>query len=80
VEKNAVTTRERETLALLSRGLKFKEIASEMGITLRTVVAHVESVKKKLGARNAVHLISLAYKEGLLNGSLTYQQPPTRAK
>ncbi|HCU94245.1 MAG TPA: DNA-binding response regulator [Actinobacteria bacterium] len=45
----ALTARETEVLRLLARGLPNKQIASQLGLGLRTVESHVSSVLGKLG-------------------------------
>jgi DNA-binding NarL/FixJ family response regulator len=45
----ALTARETEVLRLLARGLPNKQIASQLGLGLRTVESHVSNVLSKLG-------------------------------
>ncbi len=45
----ALTARELEVLRLIARGLPNKQIASQLGLGLRTVESHVSSVLGKLG-------------------------------
>jgi DNA-binding NarL/FixJ family response regulator len=45
----SLTDREREILELLRRGLANKEIASGLGITVKTVKAHLTSLFQKIG-------------------------------
>ncbi len=45
----ALTARETEVLRLIARGLPNKQIASQLGLGLRTVESHVSSVLGKLG-------------------------------
>ena len=45
----SVTDREREILELLRRGLANKEIAAQLGITVKTVKAHLSSLFQKIG-------------------------------
>jgi DNA-binding CsgD family transcriptional regulator len=61
-----LTTRERETLTLMTQGLKYTDIAEYMGISHRTVVAHIDHMKRKLNARTVPHLVAQAYVHGLL--------------
>ena len=43
-----LTPRERETLQHIARGYMYKEIANELGISVKTVEAHVSAVLRKL--------------------------------
>jgi DNA-binding NarL/FixJ family response regulator len=62
-----LTAREREVLLGVTRGLTNKEIASELGISHRTVETHRESLMKKLRLRSVAELTRLALEAGLLS-------------
>jgi two-component system nitrate/nitrite response regulator NarL len=47
-----LTDREREVLALISEGRTDRETAETLGISIRTVEAHVGSILRRTGARN----------------------------
>ena len=47
-ELDQLTTREREVLRHIARGYLYKEIASRLGISTKTVEAHVSAVLRKL--------------------------------
>lgn len=51
-----LTERQREVLGLLALGLTAEEIGKELGITGRTVRAHTEVLRRKLGASRARHV------------------------
>jgi two-component system response regulator NreC len=55
-----LTPREREVLALIVRGHQNKETAGELGISVRTVEAHRDSIMRKLGVRSVAELTRLA--------------------
>ena len=55
-----LTPREEELLALLSAGLPNRRIAEELGISPKTVEAHLESLKRKLGCPSTAELKALA--------------------
>ena len=55
-ELDVLTTREREVLQLIARGYRYKEIASELFISVKTVETHVSSVLRKLQMSNRYEL------------------------
>ena len=54
--RTILTPREQEAAVLLARGASNKEIARHLGITERTVKAHVGAMLEKLGARDRLQL------------------------
>lgn len=61
-----VTEREREVLTLVGLGLSNQEIAGELVISVATAKAHVARLLAKLGARDRVQLVIIAYEFGLV--------------
>jgi RNA polymerase sigma factor (sigma-70 family) len=61
-----LTRRERDVLKLIVDGLSSKMIASELGISMKTVEAHRTSTMQKMQARNAAELVRLALTAGRL--------------
>ncbi|HST64198.1 MAG TPA: GAF domain-containing protein [Mycobacteriales bacterium] len=55
----ALTDREREVYALARRGLRDKQIAERLTISVKTVEKHVGAVLRKTGARNRTELAGL---------------------
>jgi DNA-binding NarL/FixJ family response regulator len=55
-ELDQLTSREREVLRLLARGYAYKEIASQLFISIKTVETHVSSVLRKLQLSNRYEL------------------------
>jgi NarL family two-component system response regulator LiaR len=62
----SLTAREREVLIAIARGGTNREIASQLGISVRTVESHREAVMKKLGLRGAAAVARFAIDAGLL--------------
>lgn len=61
-----LTGRELDVLRLLASGQSNKQMATELGISRRTVESHRESLMKKLGIRTVAGLTRLALEQNLL--------------
>lgn len=64
-----LTGREREVLSLIAQGRANKRIALELGISEKTVKAHVGHVLAKLGVSDRTQAALLAVQHGLITGS-----------
>jgi len=62
----ALTEREQEILQLIWSGLKNKEIALQLKISVKTVEAHRANMMKKVRVSNAAQLLNAAIQEGLI--------------
>ena len=61
-----LSEREMEVLAAVARGERSKEIALKLGISERTVKAHLASIYNKLGVDSRAAAIAIAAQRGLL--------------
>lgn len=58
--------REQEVLTLTVDGLSVPEIADELDIAVETVKTYRRALLEKLEARNAPHLVAMAFRRGLV--------------
>jgi DNA-binding NarL/FixJ family response regulator len=62
-----LTQRELEVLCQIARGLRNKEIASELLIAEDTVKMHVKSILMKLGVNDRTEAVTLALRRGIIH-------------
>ncbi len=65
----SLTSRERDVLAGVARGLSNRAIAEELGITERTARTHVSNILAKLGLASRTQAALLAVQHGLGHGA-----------
>lgn len=61
-----LTDREREVLQLVAEGLSSKEIAAQLGTSVKTAEAHRSNLMQKLRINRSSGLVRLAIREGLI--------------
>ncbi|MPY50009.1 response regulator transcription factor [Streptomyces acidicola] len=66
---SALTTREREVMALAAEGHSNDEIAGKLVVSPLTVRTHVHRAMAKLGARDRAQLVVIAYQSGLVRAA-----------
>ncbi len=64
---SSLSRREQEVLRLIANGLGNKEIATELGLSPRTVETHRANLMRKLGVRKVSGLVRTAIREGLVS-------------
>lgn len=68
---DVITEREREVLALVGQGLTNDEIGRQLFLSPLTAKTHVSRIMSKLGARDRVQLVVIAYETGLVRPGRT---------
>jgi DNA-binding CsgD family transcriptional regulator len=62
---NSLTAKQREVLRLVVQGLRSKQIAVDLGVSVRTVEAHKYNMMQMLGVHSALELVRRSEELGL---------------
>lgn len=69
-----LSEREQQVLIEVAWGFSNKEIAAELGLSIKTIETYKLRIAEKLGLRSRAEMVQFAVRQGWLNGS----QPPSR--
>ena len=72
-----LTTREREVLKMLAEGNTVKEIASDLGLSTKTVEAHKFNLMRKLDLHNKTQLVHYAVQKKIIQFPNLVREPTT---
>src|ERR1700737_4686124 len=74
-----LTARERQVASLVGLGLTNRQIGAQLGISERTVGAHVQNILNKLGANNRAQIATWSAKTSEPSGSSNRGTPAVAA-
>ncbi len=63
----ALTPRERSVVELMSKGMRNKEIAADLGISEDTVEVHARNIFSKMGVRDRTAAVTVALRRGIIH-------------
>ena len=66
-ELEELTPREREVVTLIARGFRYREIAEELGISVKTLETHMAHIFEKLGVASRHELTRIAFETGFVD-------------
>jgi DNA-binding NarL/FixJ family response regulator len=67
VSPSALTSRETEVLRLVSQGYSNKELATRLGVSIKTIEVHKANAMRKLDLRGRIELLRYALQQGWLH-------------
>jgi DNA-binding NarL/FixJ family response regulator len=70
MERRHLTGRETEVVRLVANGYRNREVAKELGISVKTVETHRANIMNKLGFRNLAQLIFYAIQKDIIRVKL----------
>ena len=65
-EMEGLTQREREVVALIARGFRYRDAAEELGISVRTLETHMKHIFEKLGVASRSQVTYMAFRTGFV--------------
>jgi len=65
--RSALTPREREVVKMIAEGNSAREIASLLGLSVKTVEAHRFNLMRKLDIHNKAQLVTYAIQKRIVN-------------
>ena len=77
--RDTLTTREAEVLQLIAEGQPNKQIAAELGISIKTVEKHRQQVMYKLDIHDIAGLTRYAISRGIIESGVMQPLPPAGA-
>jgi DNA-binding NarL/FixJ family response regulator len=66
-QNDGLTTREREMVILIARGMVVKEIARLLNVSEKTVRNHLSNIYRKLAIYDRSQVVIYALKQGLID-------------
>ena len=66
LQRASLSSREREILEMLAKGLTNKEIAGALNLSKHTVRCHVANITSKLSVSDRTEAVAIAFKHGLI--------------
>ena len=66
LRRNSLTLREREVMKLLAEGQTVRQVATALGISVKTVEAHKFNLMRKLDIHNKAQLVTVAIQKKIL--------------
>ena len=64
--EDPITKREKQVLSYTANGMSAEEVGEHLGISKRTVEAHLLNSRAKLFARNTINAVAIAMRRGLI--------------
>jgi len=66
-ELEALTPKEREVMNLIARGYRYREVAGELNVSVKTLETHMKHIFDKLGVASRHEVTRLAFETGFVD-------------